>query len=319
MKKLYLYILLIITLNSNISCQENKTSQQHIAICEENNGCEFAKLNLKDLKVDELLQKNNFWTKASPDATLIIIKCQSQIDNDRSLEEIHHAYGGTPPIQVKEKYDFVKYIESQNCFRKIEKSCPNKTKKITFSFVGEESSGTSFFYLNIQKDESYMPDEAFVMMGIPSTDAEGRKVSINQFIKRKGYIDNYVITAGKKVHTTLDMTSTINQSQDQLNYQRFLKDFKKTGKIRKFQNNDDVEFVGKDEDGKSVTIWLSKSTDVCLPANNFDRVGFYNLGYFLNEGETFLITELSGSNFQLKIGSVEDAEYSFDSTGYTSY
>ena len=319
MQRITIYIAFIIAVYSCTNVQE-KQEQRHIAICEETKGCEFAKLTLKASKVDELLRKNDFWTKASPKATLILVKCESLIDEERSLEEIHQAFGAKDYVEIKNKIDLGEFLKSQNCFQEIaEKSCPNKTKKITFSFKGEENNGTTFFYLNIEKDEAFMPEEAFVMMGMPSVDPDGGKISINQFIKRKGYIDNYVISGGKKVHSKIDMTSTINAEQEKLNYQRFLTDFTKTGNSRKFQNETELEYVGKDDQGSQINIWLVKSTDVCIPSDKFDIVGFYNLGYFSIDGETYLITELSGSNFQIKVTGLEDAEYSFDDSGYTSY
>ena len=317
MIRITIYIAFIIAFYSCTNAQEK---QQHIAICEETKGCEFAKVSMKASKVDELLRKSGFWTKASPHATLILVKCASLIDEERNLKEIHQAFGGKDSVEIKDKIDIEKFLKSQNCFQEIiEKSCPNKTKKITFSFIGEENSGTTFFYLNIKKDEAFMPEEAFVMMGMPSVDADGGKVSINQFIKRKGYIDNYVVSGGKKVHSKIDMTSTINAEQEKLNYQRFSNDFTKTGNSRKFQNETELEYIGKDDNGSQINIWLVKSTDVCIPSDKFDIVGFYNLGYFSIDGETYLITELSGSNFQLKVTSLENAEYIFDTSGYTSY
>lgn len=315
MTRLPIYIAFTIALFSCTNAQEKQDEQHHIAICEEKKGCEFAKVTLNASNVDELLRKKDFWTKASPNATLILVKCESLLDEERSLEEIHQAYGGKGAIKIKNKLDIEKHIKDNNCFQML---CPNKTKKISFSFKGEENNGTTFFYLNIQQDESFMPHEAFKMMGIPTVAEDGGEVSVNQFIKNKGFIDNYVIADGKKVHTQMDLRS-VNPEQEKLNYQRFQKDFKKTGQERKFQNTPEVEYIGYDDEGRQISVWVAKSADVCVPPDKFSIVGFYNLGYFNIEGETYLITELSGSNFQLKVIGLTDAEYSFNTSGYTTY
>lgn len=300
-----------------LSCSlasENKQAGQHVAICEEGQGCEFAKMDLHASVVDQLLQRNNYWTNASDSATLIIVNCASEIDEQRSLAEIHQAFGGQGEVNVKSKLNLEKHFSDHQCFL----NCANETKKIEYSFSSPEASGNTFFYLNIQKDEAFMPQAAFELYGIPTVDEEGRPVAINQFIKRKGFIDNYLIAGGKKIHTQMSLR-TESPEQEKLNYQRFLEDFEKTGNVRKSQNQDEVEYVGKDDEGNVVYIWLRKTADVCVPADKFAIVGFYNLGYLLVDNQTYLITELKGSNFQLKVTSVSDEEYSFDTSGYVSY
>jgi len=311
MKSVLSYLFLFIQLVSCTNAQE-KEAKQYLALCTQGKGCRFSEITISAGEVDKLLRKSNFWTTASPDATLILENCESVKNEQQTLEEIDRSYGGKAVIL--KKIDLEKYLKEKGCF-----ACPNHTKKISFfgSGVGESGeryAGNGFFYLNIQADEAYMPNEAFRQMGL--MDGEGSNaVTVDQFI-RKNVIETYTVADGKKFRQVMDLGYQLGLQQEMLNEQRFKEDFKKTGKTRKYNGNDDVEYVGKDNEGKTINIWLTPSRDVCLPLGRFDAVGFYNLGYLSLDGITYLITEMSGSDFHLKLNSVTDATYQFNPAGY---
>lgn len=304
-----LFIIIIVLLFC-IGCNaQEKRGKQHIAVCTPEKGCTFSEITLAPAEVDKLLGKSNFWTTASSDATLILELCQTSKDEKRSLKEIHQAYGGKGEPAIGDRFDLQKYIIEKGCF-----SCPNHTKKISFNGKGEGYSGDGFFYLNIQADEAYMPNEAFRQMGWMQGEGSN-DVVIDQFI-RKNVIETYTVAEGRKYRQIMDLGSQPGGQQEKLNEQRFKKDFKKTGKSRKYNGNDDLEYVGKDDENRTIRIWLTPSRDVCLPLGRFDAVGFYNLGYLSLDGMTYLITEISGPDFHLKITSVTDASYQFNPAGY---
>ena len=59
------------------------------------------------------------------------------------------------------------------------------------------------------------------------------------------------------------------------------------------------------------------SKDVCFVNGENIPAGFFNLGYILLDGITYLVTELSGQNLNIKIIDFEDGNYSFDTSGYS--
>lgn len=313
MKNMLFLFLFVQFFSSCTNAQEKKT-KQILAICTDGKGCEFSEIAISASEVDKLLGKSNFWTLANANATLILDKCESKKDEKQTLEEIDRSYGGSGKTVVLKKIDLQKYLKEKGCF-----ACPNRTKKISFSGSGtgesgEKYAGNGFFYLNIQADEAYMPNEAFKQMGLMNGEGSTR-VTVDQFI-RNNVIETYTVADGKKYRQVMDLGAQLGAKQDRLNEQRFKKDFKKTGKTRKYRGNDDIEYVGKDNEGRTISVWLTPSGDVCLPLGRFDAVGFYNLGYFSIDGITYLITEMSGGDFHLKLTSVTDATYQFNPAGY---
>ena len=100
-----------------------------------------------------------------------------------------------------------------------------------------------------------------------------------------------------------------------MNEKRFKTDFK-TGNTRKHLNNTATEYTGKDGSGNTMSLWIMPVADVCLPAGKFDAFGFYNLGYISVDGITYLVTEMSGSGFQITMTGISDGSYNFNPTGY---
>lgn len=313
MKNIFFLLLFVQFFSSCTNAQEKKTKQT-LAVCTDGKGCEFSEITIAASEVDKLLGKNNFWTAATSNATLILEKCESKKDEKQTLKDIDRSYGGSGQAVVLKKIDLERYLKEKRCF-----ACPNETKKISFSGSGvgesgERYAGNGFFYLNIQADEAYMPNEAFKQMGLMDGE-ESNAVTVDQFI-RNNVMETYTVTEGNKFRQVMDLGSQLGMQQEKLNEQRFKKDFKKTGKTRKYKSNDDIEYVGKDNEGRTISIWLTPSRDVCLPLGRFDAVGFYNLGYLSIDGITYLITEMSGPDFHLKLTSVTDASYQFNPAGY---
>ena len=304
--KSILFFLLFILFTSSSNAQDKKAKQQ-IAICEQGKGCEIMEIKTTPEAIDKALSKPDFWINAADSATLVIENCTHKIEEKLSPVEIHQSFGGKGAPKKITDFDLAKYLEQKRC-------CANTTKKIAFNGNGEGYSGTGYFFLNIQSDEAYMPNDAFKQMGWEH--GEGGDFVIDQFI-RNNVIETYTIAEGKKYYSVVDMGSHLQQ--DKLNEDRFKTDFKKTGKTRKYDGNNDVEYVGKDDEGRTISVWLTPSRDVCLPKGKFDMVGFYNLGYFSVDGITYLITELSGPNFHLKVTGISDGSYSFNPAGYKSY
>ncbi len=308
------FLLFFILFFSSCNAQKKETTQT-VAFCTEGKGCEFSELTLSASEVDRLLGESNFWARATPYATLILNKCAHIKEEKRTLAEIDQSYGGNGKDIVLKKMDIEKYLREKGCV-----TCPNATKKMSFyvQASGEtEVSGNSYFYLNLKAGEAYMPNEAFHQL----YGSEAGDIVVDQFI-RNGKIEQYMIAEGKKYRHSMPIGTTISViKEDAMNEKRFKTDFKKTGKTRKHPGtlHLETEHVGKDDDGNTIHFWIVPYPEVCLPKGKFDAFGFYNLGYISVDGITYLVTEISGAGFQLKLTGISDASYSFNPTGYQSY
>ncbi|MBL7707295.1 MAG: hypothetical protein JNM21_17245 [Taibaiella sp.] len=304
--------MLLFLLFAPVSCsnaQETKATQT-LAVCTKGKGCSFSAISIPASKVDQLLGKTNFWTAAATDATLILDKCASKKEEGQTLEEIDRSYGGSGKAIALKKIDLEKYLKERGCF-----ACPNATKKISFRAIGDGQSMSSFFYLNLKAGEAYMPNEAFLEMNNGAHEG----MVIDQFI-RNNTMETYAVAAGKKYVSKMPL-ATSPAGRDAVSGQSFKHDFKKTGKTRKHLNtaNMETEYTGMDDEGRTISFWMVAYPDVCLPPGKFDAYGFYNLGYVSVEGSTYLVTEITGADFQVKITAVSDGAYQFDPAGYQSY
>lgn len=309
MISMLLLLLLLLALASCSYAQETQ-AKQTLAVCTEGKGCLFSAISIPASKVDQLLGKNNFWTAAAPDATLILDKCASKKEEGQTLEEIDRSYDGSGKKIALKKIDLEQYLKEKGCF-----ACPNPTKKISFRAIGDGQSLSSFFYLNLKAGEAYMPNEAFLKM---NNGAHGEMV-IDQFI-RNNTMETYAVAAGKKYVSKMPL-ATNPVGRDVVSEQRFKHDFKKTGKTRKHLNtvNMETEYTGKDDEGRTISFWMVPYPDVCLPPGKFEAYGFYNLGYISVEGSTYLVTEIAGADFEVKITAISDGAYQFNPAGYQPY
>lgn len=306
--------LLFLFFSSSCTNAQDRTEKQHLAVCTEGKGCAFSEITIAANQVDKLLGKNNFWTAAVSDATLILENCESKKDEKQTLEEIDLSYGGSGKAVVLKTIDLEKYLKEKGCF-----ACPNETKKISFYASGDGQFGNGYFFLNIRAGEAYMPNAAFQQF--MSGQEESNAVTVDQFI-RNNEMETYTIAEGQKYRTKMALGTTVSVVQsDAINEKRFKNDFKKTGKTRKHLNtaNTETEYTGKDDEGRTISFWIAPSPNVCLPPGKFDAFGFYNLGYISVDGITYLVTEISGAGFQIKLTSISDGSYNFNPAGYKSY
>lgn len=292
---------------------QEKKEKQHLAVCTQGKGCEFSEIIIPASEVDRLLGKSNFWTTASSNATLILDNCDSKKDEKRTLKEINLSHGGSGEIVLK-KIDLEKYLREKGCF-----ACPNETKKFSFYIhaSGEDvMSGNSYFYLNLKAGEAYMPNEAFQQL----YGSEMGGMVVDQFL-RNGKMEQFMVAEGKKYRHSMPIGTNISVIKDDaLNEKRFKEEFKK-GSTRKHLNTNSVEteYIGKDDEGRMIHFWIVPVQNVCLPKGKFDAFGFYNLGYISVDGITYLVTEISGSGFQMKLTGISDGSYNFNPVGYQSY
>lgn len=308
------YILYLLLLIASCTNAQDKKAKQHIAVCEQGKGCEIVEIKITSEAIDKILSKPGFWMNAADSATLVIENCNFKIEEKLSLTQIHQFYGGKGDPKKISSFDIQKYQNEKNCLS----NCANTIKKIVFHIntSGEDVvSGNGYFYLNLKAGEAFMPNEAFQQL----YGSEAKGIILDQFL-RNGAMDSYSIAEGQKYHTKMPIGTNISAiKNDVLNEQRFKTDFKETGNTKKYLNTTSTEYTGKDDDGKTMSFWITPVNDVCLPKGKFDAFGFYNLGYISVDGVTYLVSEISGSGFEIKITSISDGSYNFNPTGYKSY
>ncbi|WP_111306869.1 hypothetical protein [Confluentibacter sediminis] len=145
-----------------------------------------------------------------------------------------------------------------------------------------------------------------------------KEIQMNTFIKKNEHT-SYTIAEGNKWKIKMPYGTIFNDLNEASFSSKFHTNFKKTGNKKQFLNTKDFqyEYLGKDADGKKMVIWLGPSGNVCYPKGKAITIGFYNLGYIVVDGITYLITEISGSNFNVKVTGIEEGTYFFNTSGYT--
>ena len=115
MKNIFFLLLFVQFFSSCTNAQEKKTKQT-LAVCTDGKGCEFSEITIAASEVDKLLGKNNFWTSATANATLVLENCESKKDEKQTLEEIDRSYGGSGQAVVLKKIDLERYLKEKRCF-----------------------------------------------------------------------------------------------------------------------------------------------------------------------------------------------------------
>lgn len=284
-------------------------AQNKVVVCTDKNGCREGVLNISNAQVDELLQKQNFFKNAQPGDILVLNKCASEKESRLSVQELHQKFGGTGAPSGLASFNLRTYLSENGCVL-----CPNPIKKITYYIQSEEGGGNGYFFMNLNKGEAFMPDEAYKMM---HREMDG--MTINSFFRDYQYISYVIDPEGKKWQMSMPIgTSVVNLKNDDWNSEYFKKNFKQTNERKPFLNTgrETVKYTGPCDMGQC-SFWLVPSDDVCLRAGKFDAVAFWNLGYLNVDGVTYIVTEISGSGFLVKITGYANGSYNFNSSGYT--
>lgn len=308
MKKILLALLSILVFSC--ASDEEAGKVQYLAVCSYGNGCEFSEILLDQKDVDIALGREHFWAQSGPDATLILEGCVAQVDEERSIEEIHADYGGSGDPKMVEPVDIARYISGMGCLQ-----CDTETKKLSFEISSVEVSGSAYFYINLKDMESYMPNDAYQQFYKGVEGISG--MVIDQFM-RKGYMEQYIIAPdGEKYLYFLPLASVYLIPEDgSFGENDFKRAFKKTGNKRRNLDLYEEEYEGKDEEGADLKFWLAATPNVCLQPNQFAFMGMYGIGYMKIDGITYLMTEASIPGYKMKITKLEKGSYSFNPNGY---
>lgn len=308
-------ILILSLLISITSCAQEKKNSLTVLLCEEGKGCKEITNPVNQQEMAKLLNRSDLAEVSTDKSILVVEQCNFKKETKLTPIQIHQSYGGTGELSKIKDFDLAKYVRENGCLL----NCANTTKKISFyaNTSGEDAvSGNGYFFLNLKAGEAYMPNEAFHQF----YGSEAGDMVLDQFI-RNSTMESYTIAEGKKFRTQMPIGTNISVvKSDALNEKRFKTDFRKTGNVRKHLNTNkmETEYTGNDDEGKIMKFWITPVADVCLPKGKFDAFGFYNLGYISVDGITYLVTEISGSGFQIKLTGISDGSYNFNPVGYQS-
>ena len=309
------------------------TQQQTITICSEKNGCEFAKVNLTKHQIDNILEKSNFLAKEKGEVILNLVGCVSSIQKNKTPQDIHQAFNGKGTIKEIKDFDLRKYLFEKGCRIECKQpSVPNagqdvlKTielsgdftfnQKITFSVTSSEGNLESYFYLNTKNGYSMMDNAAMQKMVTESYDGE-----MTQIFTSNADFYQYMKTPEGNYSMKLGSKTNVNTRTAAISFEikKFFKEFIKTGNKRMVSNLFySEEYIGKDEEGTPMKVWLACANDISIDKKSTNAVtGFWSLGYILSPyGITYLITGFEGKDVKISLANIEYQKASFSGKGY---
>lgn len=287
-------------------------AQRKLLFCEEKKGCSIASTRLSEAELEAMFRQPNLLLNADSTSFLVINGCQATLEKEKTPQQIHQSFGGQGTPGRKLNADLRQYLSQKGCI-----GCPNNTQRISFAVKSSEHSGSGYFFANLKSGEAYMPNASFQQF-YAGTEGFGN-MTIDAFFRDKKYISYVIDPEGKKYRMDMAIGTDMKtiDGQDLDNQEYFKNNFKATGRKRPHLNTtlEEVEYSGQGEEGP-LSFWLTPARTVCLPAGQFDALGFFNLGHLAIDGVTYLVCEISGPDFQVRVTGVEEGSYQFNPAGY---
>ncbi|SFH12495.1 hypothetical protein [Pedobacter insulae] len=311
MKNLILIITLLFTLTA---CSQEQKNGLQIALCEKEKGCAIILAKWSKQELSQILKRPDLISSAKENSIIVMEKCVFKNEYKLTMQQLHEAYGGKGNPEKKVNFDIEKYLLKNNCI------CTNPTKKFTVTISTPELSGSSYFFLSWDKNESYFPNEAFQQL---YADQEGaQEMTMDSFLRNGEYF-GYAShpSYGKIISKTPTGVGNFGpNAKGGLSEKWFKNNFKPTGNKRPHLNTRDVqkEYKGIDSEGKSITFWLGPSYDVCLAPGKFEALGIFFVGYIAVDGITYSLMEVSGPTYKVQVTGIENGSYNFNPAGYKS-
>lgn len=289
------------------SCSQAK---QQVLLCTDGNGCQLTSVNLSDREIEIALNKPGLLTATPQKGVLILDRCEAVLDKDRSAEEIHLAYGGTGPLKEAAPIDIKEYLAKNGCA-----GCPNPVKKVSFQITSPELHNSSYFFVNVNQDEAYMPNEAFQKLYAGQEGYTG--ITVDAFYRNAQQLQYIVSPDGQRYVIDMPIGTGLEIAGKQSESELFKKQFKATGRKRNYMQTSDeeIEYQGMAE-GKPVTIWLGPAYDVCIPRGRSACWSFFSLGYLSVDDKTWLVTEIVTDVHRARVTGVSNDSYQFNAEGY---
>ncbi len=189
-------------------------------------------------------------------------------------------------------------------------------KKIGFLVKSSEGVYSSYFYLNTQNGYAMMDHQALKVMHPEATEGKLTQIftpasEFYQYIQSSE--GNFVMKMGSNINGP-----AMQHLVGEMNAKAFFTDFKKTGNKNKGRNFKSVEYVGKDEEGQPLSVYLSDPQDVLIDIGyTYELVGFFGLGYLASPSKrTYLVTGLQGQGATIAMTAIGNVNVSFAGKGY---
>lgn len=289
----------------------NAQNDRIVLVCEQGKGCEQTTLGISDEEADVVLSKTNWLTQAPKNAILVLNLCFHYLEEKKNINQIHAEFGGSNTPQPIANFTLSHYKEIKNC------GCPNSTKRIEFSINAKDFNGSAYYFHNFQKQEAFMPNDAYQKLFANSPDK--MNAIVNSIFKNDQFINYIDHPEVGKIQMSMPIgVNVFNAKGRKMNLEYFESNFEKQKETRKsiFSLLPEISYKGIDMEGNMMTIWLAPVADVCLSSDIFDSTGAFALGYLNIHQSTYLITEISASDLEIKATKLSEGSYNFNPTGY---
>lgn len=188
-------------------------------------------------------------------------------------------------------------------------------KRIGFMAASPDGDMVGHFFLNTKNGYALLPYNSVEKI------SEGE---VNQILTPFSELITY--TKGPEGSFVMKMSSKVSSqaNHDWISKEEsknFFTTFKKTGKVGSLGARNQfksVEYVGKDDKGKTIYVYLAASPDIKIDTRNTHSLtGFFGLGYVASPSKrTYLIIGISGAEGSAFMTSIENASYSFAGKNY---
>jgi hypothetical protein len=189
-------------------------------------------------------------------------------------------------------------------------------KKISFLVKSPEGVLSTYFYLNTQNGYAMMDWKALKSMIQEQPEGEMTQVltpasHFYQYVKSSE--GNFSMKMGNNIDGPV-MQNMISEEGSK----KFFQTFKRTGNQTSGTKFKGVEYRGKDDEGRDMSVWLSDPRDILIDTKyTYDLVGFFGLGFIASSsGRTYMVTGLQGSGASIFMTDIVNASASFSGSGY---
>lgn len=188
-------------------------------------------------------------------------------------------------------------------------------KKIGFTVSSPDGNMVGHFFLNTKNGYSLLPYNS-----IKKT-AEGE---VNQILTPFSELITYTKAPEGSFVMKMSSKESSEANHDWISKEgskKFFTTFKKTGKVSSLGGKNQfksVEYVGKDDEGKTIYVYLAASPDIKIDTRNTHSLtGHFGLGYVASPSKrTYLVTGISGAEGSVFMTYIVNASYSFSGKNY---
>ena len=184
--------------------------------------------------------------------------------------------------------------------------------------ASSEGDMVGHFFFNTKNGYAFLPHEALS----ETVQGDGE---LNQILSP--FTEFFQYTKSSEGNFVMKMSSNISSESNhdwisKESSKKFFSTFKKTGKSIKLGGQKQfksIEYQGKDDDGKTMYVYLAASPDIRIDTRKtFSLTGHWGLGYIASPSKrTYLITGIKGGDMGIFMTYIENTSHTFSGKNYT--